>query len=182
MENVTQILTALESGDGSAAAELLPLVYEELRKLAASRLAAEHPGHTLQATALVHEAYLRLVGGESARPWNGRGHFFAAAAESIRRILVDHARQKGRLKRGGDRQRIDLTVLDPSDRDAEVDLLALDDVLSQLAAEHPEKAKLVELRYFTGMTIAEAAAALGVSTATAERHWRYARAWLASRL
>jgi RNA polymerase sigma factor (TIGR02999 family) len=175
------MIDAAAAGDPSAAAQLLPLVYSELRQLAAARLAAERPGHTLQPTALVHEAYLRLVGFDSGQPWNGRGHFFAAAAEAMRRILVEQARRKGRLKRGGDCTRVDLPADAAADEPA-IDVLALDDALTAFAAAHPEKAEVVKLRFFAGMTTAEAAAALGVSTATAERHWRYARAWLARRL
>jgi RNA polymerase sigma factor (TIGR02999 family) len=182
MSEVTHLLDAANAGDPKAATELLPLVYEELRKLAAARMAEEKPGQTLQATALVHEAYVRLVGSDQGQPWNGRGHFFAAAAEAMRRILVDQARRKGRVKRGGDLRRVDLAAQEPASESPEVDLLALDEALTLLAAEHPEKAELVKLRFFAGMTIAEAAGALGVSTATAERHWRYARAWLARRL
>jgi RNA polymerase sigma factor (TIGR02999 family) len=178
MNDVTRILSAVEEGDPHAAGQLLPLVYEELRKLAAQRLAQEKPGQTLQATGLVHEAYLRLVGVDQARPWNSRGHFFAAAAEAMRRILVEQARRKGRLKRGGDGERVDLDGLEiaapmPSD-----DLVALDEALTKLAEAHPEKAALVKLRYFAGLTVSEAAAVLGISSSTADRHWTYARAWL----
>jgi RNA polymerase sigma factor (TIGR02999 family) len=183
MTNVTQILSAIEQGDPRAADQLLPLVYDELRKLAAQRLAQEKPGQTLQATALVHDAYLRLVasGDASARrvpSWNSRGHFFAAAAEAMRRILIEQARRKGRQKRGGDGQRLDLealqlTVAEPSD-----DLLALDEALTKLAESHPAQAQLVKLRFFTGLTIEEAAEALGIGTSTADRYWTFARAWL----
>ncbi len=181
MAAVTQLLDAAAAGDPTAAAELLPLVYAELRQLAAARLAAERPGQTLQPTALVHEAYLRLVGPGPNPVWNGRGHFFGAAAEAMRRILVEQARRKGRLKRGGDCTRMELPA-DVAADEAEVDVLALDEALTQLATDHPEKAELVKLRFFAGMTSVEAAAALGVSTATVERHWRYARAWLARRM
>ncbi len=183
MTEVTRILSAIEEGDPHAAEQLLPLVYDELRKLAAQRLASEKRGQTLQATALVHEAYLRLVqsGGREppvAQRWNTRGHFFAAAAEAMRRILIEKARRKRRLKRGGQLKRIDLehvelTLDGPSD-----DLIALDEALAKLALEHPEKAELVKLRYFAGLTVNEAAKLLGISTSTADRHWTYARAWL----
>ena len=182
MSDVTRILSQIEAGDPSAAEQLLPLVYDELRKLAAARLAQEKPGQTLQATALVHDAYLRLVDVEKAQHWNSRGHFFGAAAEAMRRILVENARRKGRQKRGGDLQRCDLQIAEPVAEGTSADLLAVDDALTDLAQEHPEKAQLVKLRYFAGLTLAEAAAALGISTATADRHWRYARAWLAERL
>jgi RNA polymerase sigma factor (TIGR02999 family) len=182
MNEVTRILSAVEQGDPHAAEQLLPLVYDELRKLAAQRLAQEKPGQTLQATALVHEAYLRLVDVAKAQHWNSRGHFFSAAAEAMRRILVESARCKGRLKRGGHWQRLDVRVVEPAAAAPDVDVLALDEALAHLAREHPEKAELVKLRYFTGLTLAEAAAALGFSASTADRHWRYARAWLARRL
>ncbi len=178
MHDVTQILNAIEQGDPSAAEQLLPLVYEELRTLAAQRMAHEAPGQTLQATALVHEAYIRLVNVEKAQHWESRGHFFAAAAEAMRRILVEKARRKGRLKRGGHQQRIDLddvelTLVAPGD-----DILAIDEALTRLAQEHPEKAELVKLRYFAGLTGDDAAHALGISPATADRYWTFARAWL----
>jgi RNA polymerase sigma factor (TIGR02999 family) len=172
----------MDSGDPTASAELLPLVYDELRKLAAARLAQEKPGQTLQATALVHEAYLRLVGGEDGGDWHSRGHFFGAAAEAMRRILVDMARHKGRTKRGGDMQRCDVDLADLVSEETSDEILALDLALADLAEEQPVKAELVKLRYFGGLTSAEAAAILEISTATAERHWRYARAWLAQRI
>jgi RNA polymerase sigma factor (TIGR02999 family) len=178
MTEVTRILSAIGQGDPHAAEQLLPLVYEELRQLAAQRLAQERPGQTLQATALVHEAYLRLVGGEHARQWNSRGHFFAAAAEAMRRILIDRAREKGSEKRGGTRKRLDIDALDLATTAAPDELLALDDALAKLARGDPEAARLVELRYFAGLTVEEAGKALGISTATAYRHWNYARAWL----
>jgi RNA polymerase sigma factor (TIGR02999 family) len=182
MSEVTRILSAIEQGNPRAAEQLLPLVYDELRKLAAERMAQEKPGQTLQATALVHEAYLRLVDTEKAQHWNGRGHFFAAAAEAMRRILVEGARKRGRLKRGGDRQRLDLDALQLSVPEAADELLALDEALTEFAQKHPDKAQLVKLRYFAGLTVAEAAEALGISTSTADRHWTYARAWLYRRI
>ena len=178
MSHVTQALDAVARGEPEAAGRLLPLVYDELRRLAAQKLAHEKPGQTLQATALVHEAYLRLVGGDPAKPWNGRGHFFAAAAEAMRRILVENARRRRSLKRGGGHVRHDLDDLQLAAPEPAEDLLALDDALNRLAAVDPVKAELVKLRYFAGMTIEEAADALGVSSATAKRYWAYARAWL----
>ena len=182
MSEVTRILSAIEQGDAHAAEQLLPLVYEELRKLAAQRLAQEKPGQTLQATALVHEAYLRLVDANQAQNWNSRGHFFAAAAEAMRRVLVESARKRGRLKRGGGRQRLDLDALQLSVQEVGDELLALDEALSELAQERPDQAALVRLRYFAGLTVAEAAQSLGISTSTADRHWTYARAWLYRRI
>jgi RNA polymerase sigma factor (TIGR02999 family) len=178
MSDVTRILSAMEQGDPQAAAQLLPLVYDELRRLAAQKLAQEKPGQTLQATALVHEAYLRLVGTEQAPQWNSRGHFFAAAAEAMRRILVESARRKRRLKRGGSRECFDLADVDLAVEAPGDDLVALDEALDRLAEEHPEKAELVKLRYFAGLTVSEAADVLGISPSTADRHWTYARAWL----
>ncbi|MCU0913235.1 MAG: ECF-type sigma factor [Planctomycetes bacterium] len=177
MSDVTRILNAIERGEAQATDELLPLVYEELRLLAAQKLAQEKPGQTLQPTALVHEAYLRLVTGE-VRDWSGRGHFFAAAAEAMRRILVERARAKQRLKRGGARQRVDLEEEALSGEQPPEILLALDEALNRLAREDPAKAALVKLRYFAGLTIPEAAQALNISKATADRYWSYARAWL----
>src|SRR5947209_11356792 len=179
MPDVTRLLDAAAAGDRQAAADLLPLVYDELRKLAAARMAAEAPGNTLQPTALVHEAYLRLVA--SAKPqaaFDGRGHFFAAAAEAMRRILVDAARRKKREIHGGDRQRVDLDAAAPAALDARHDLIALDAALTKLAAEDPQAARLVELRHFAGLTIPEAADVLGISPRTADRVWAFARAWL----
>jgi RNA polymerase sigma factor (TIGR02999 family) len=177
MSDVTRILSQIESGEPSAAEQLLPLVYDELRKLAAAKLAQERPGQTLQATALVHEAYLRLVDSDEARHWNSRGHFFGAAAEAMRRILIDNARYKQRPKHGGDRQRVDLNddlcVIAPRE-----DLLALDEALSRFSEQEPAKAQLVKLRYFAGLSLEEAAACMGISPATAKRYWAVARAWL----
>jgi RNA polymerase sigma factor (TIGR02999 family) len=178
MSDVTRMLAAVEQGDPRAAEELLPLVYDELRKLAAQRLAQEQPSQTLQATALVHEAYLRLVGAESLPSWNSRGHFFAAAAEAMRRILVNRARDKRRLKRGGARQRVDLDQAELCCEGQELDVLALDEALARLAREQPACAELVKLRFFAGLTQEESAHALGVTRRTADRYWAYARAWL----
>ena len=177
MSDVTHILSAIEHGDPSAAEQLLPLVYEELRKLAAQRLAQEKPGQTLQATALVHEAYVRLVDVDQTQHWTGRGHFFAAAAEAMRRIVIDNARRKRRPKHGGDRQRVDLDEALPLAPQND-NLLALDDALTKLAQQEPKKAELVKLRYFAGLSLEEAAACLDVSPATAKRYWVVARAWL----
>jgi RNA polymerase sigma factor (TIGR02999 family) len=177
MSHVTMLLGAIEQGDSHAAAELLPLVYEELRRLAAQRLAQDRPGQTLQATALVHEAYLRLVNDDKAQSWNSRGHFFAAAAEAMRRILIDNARRKRRPKHGGDRQRVDLDEAAAVSSGRE-DLVALDEALSKFAQEQPAKAELVKLRYFAGLSLEEAAACLGISTGTAKRYWSVGRAWL----
>jgi len=177
MNEVTRIINAIEQGDPKAAEELLPLVYEELRVLAAQKMAQEKPGQTLQATALVHEAYIRLIGGEAGN-WKGRTHFFAAAAEAMRRILIENARRKKRLRHGGDKQRVemqdaDLTIDAPCD-----ELIALDEALTKLGEEDPARADLVKLRYFAGLTLEQAAEMLGISRATADRYWSYARAWL----
>ncbi len=177
MKEVTRILNAIEGGDSDAINALLPVVYEELRTLAAQKLMHERPGQTLQATALVHEAYLRLVGSEG-QDWRNRTYFFGAAAESMRRILVDNARKKQRLKRGGDRVRMELMDGDLSLEEDSNDLIALDDALKKLADKDPTKAELVKLRYFAGLTIEQAAQLLNISTATAKRYWTYARAWL----
>jgi RNA polymerase sigma factor (TIGR02999 family) len=177
MSEVTRILSAIEQGDAHAADRLLPLVYDELRKLAAHRLAQEAPGQTLQATALVHEAYLRLVG-EGERCWDSRGHFFAAAAEAMRRILVEGVRRRRSLKRGGGRAREEFADVQLAAPEPAEDLLALDEALDRLAAKDPLKARLVKLRYFAGLSIEEAAAALGISPATAKRYWSYSRTWL----
>jgi RNA polymerase sigma factor (TIGR02999 family) len=178
MSDVTSILSAIGQGDPHAAEQLLPLVYEELRRLAAQRLAREAPGQTLQATALVHEAYLRLVGTGREQDWDGRGHFFAAAAEAMRRILVERVRRKRSLKHGGGHVREELDEVGLAAPEPVEDLLALDEALDRLAARDPVKAELVKLRYFAGMTLAEAAAVLGISTATAKRYWAYTRTWL----
>ena len=182
MNDVTHILSDLAKGDAHAAGQLLPLVYEELRKLAAARLTQEAPGNTLTATALVHEAYLRVVGPADAARWDNRGHFFAAAAEAMRRILVDAARRKRTEKHGAHRRRIALTDVPANPEVADEQLLALDAALTRLAAEDPVAARVVELRHFAGLSIENAAATLGLSRATAYRHWTYARAWLQARL
>jgi RNA polymerase sigma factor (TIGR02999 family) len=178
MTDVTRILSAIEQGDPLAAEQLLPLLYDELRRLAAQKLAHEKPGHTLQATALVHEAYLRLVGGEQEAPWNSRGHFLAAAAEAMRRILVESARRKHSLKRGGDCARVEFDGLSLAEPEPREDLLALDAALTRLAATDRVAAELVQLRYFAGLSLPEAAACLAVSPRTAGRLWAFARAWL----
>ena len=182
MGPVTQILSAIEQGDPQAAGDLLPLVYDELRKLASQRLGQEKPGQTLPATALVHEAYLRLVDKDAAPNWNSRGHFFAAAAEAMRRILVESARRKASVKHGGGRQRVDLDSACAAIEPPSPDLLALDEALSKLATTEPAKAELVKLRYFAGLTMPEAATVLAVSLATAERYWTFARSWLYAEL
>jgi RNA polymerase sigma factor (TIGR02999 family) len=184
MSEVTRILDAIEQGDTHAAEQLLPLVYNELRRLAAQKLAQEKPGQTLEATALVHEAYLRLVqcpgheSGESKRRWDSRGHFFAAAAEAMRRILVERARHKSRRKAGGGRHRIDLADIEPAIREPRADLLELDAALDKLEQKDKRKADLVKLRFFAGLTNAQAAKVLGISTSTADNDWAYARSWL----
>src|SRR5262249_18087503 len=178
MSDVTRILSAIDQGDPHAAERLLPLVYEELRRLAAAKVAQERSGQTLQATALVHEAYLRLVDVDKAQQWRSRGHFFAAAAEAMRRILIEQARRKGRQKRGGKKGRVELEDLYIALDGPATEFLALDEALALLAQKHPEKAELVKLRYFAGLTVNEAADVFGISTSTADRHWTYARAWL----
>jgi RNA polymerase sigma factor (TIGR02999 family) len=178
MSDVTRILSQIESGDPNAAEKLLPLVYDELRKLAAVKLAQEKPGQTLQATALVHEAYLRLVGGEQAQGWDSSKHFLAAAAEAMRRILVDNARRKKSVKHGGAQQRVEIELVDPNSCEPSIDLLALDEALKDFSRLEPLKGELVKLRFFAGLTMSEVAAALSISLATAERHWTYARTWL----
>jgi RNA polymerase sigma factor (TIGR02999 family) len=178
VSDVTQVLDAIAGGDPQAASQLLPLVYDELRRLAAQQLAREAPGQTLDATGLVHEAYLRLVGPADERRWKDRGHFFAAAAQAMRHLLVDNARRKRRDKHGGGRQRVELNESVPAPPAVGPDLLALDEALTRLAAEDPEAAAVVQLRYFGGLSTEEAAEALGTSRATAYRHWAFARAWL----
>ncbi len=182
MTDVTRVLSAIEQGDPCAAEQLLPLVYEELRKLAGQRLARESPGQTLQATALVHEAYLRLVDPNDAKPWNGRRHFFGAAAEAMRRILVENALRKASEKHGGKLQRAELPESRLVAPAISEDLLALDEALSQLAQTDAVAAELVKLRYFAGLTSEQAAATLGLSSTTADRTWAYARAWLQKKL
>ena len=177
MSDVTRILIAIEQGDARAVDELLPLVYQELRHLAAQKISKEPPGQTLQATALVHEAYIRLVGAE-AQNFSGRTHFFAAAAEAMRRILIDNARRKYRLKHGGGRQKIDLNDAEIAIEAPSDDLIALDEALERLAQKDKVKADLVKLRFFAGLTLEQAASILGLSQTTAKRHWTYARAWL----
>lgn len=178
MADITRVLSAIEQGDPSAAEQLLPLVYNELRQLAAQKLRQEKPGQTLQATALVHEAYLRLVGKDAEQRWDGRGHFFAAAAEAMRRILINRARDKHRAKRGGECRRVDLDRIEIALDTSDEQLIALDEALTQLAVEDPEAARLVNLRFFAGLTQKDAAASLGLAPRTAERQWAYARAWL----
>jgi RNA polymerase sigma factor (TIGR02999 family) len=182
MNEVTRALSAVEQGDPHAAEQLLPLVYQELRRLAARKLAREAPGQTLQPTALVHEAYLRLVDTDRARHWNSRGHFFAAAAEAMRRILVESARRKQCAKHGGGRRRIDLADVDPGYCPQDEEVLAVDEALGQLAAEDPPAARLVGLRYFGGLSVEEAAELLGIARSTAYEHWAYARACLRLKL
>lgn len=177
MSDVTRILSAIEQGDARAADQLLPLVYEELRRLAAAKLSREQPGQTLQATALVHEAYLRLVGSD-AQNWSGRTHFFAAAAEAMRRILIDNARRKQRLKRGGDQQKINLDDAEFAIEAPSEELIALDEALTRLASKDKVKADLVKLRYFAGLTLEQAAGVLNLPERTAKRYWAHARAWL----
>lgn len=179
MSDVTQILNAIQQGNPNAVGELLPLVYAELRRLAAQKLGREQAGQTLQPTALVHEAYLRLVGGEQPRSWDGRRHFFAAAAEAMRRILIDRARHKQTRKAGGGRQRLDLDDNEPALAEEDDDrLLAMDEALRQLEAEDSRKAELVKLRFFAGLTAEQAAEVLGVSISTVEKDWAFARSWL----
>ena len=178
MSEVTHILSAIEQGNPQAAEKLLPLVYDELRKLAAQKMAQEAPGQTLQATALVHDAYLRLVDVDKAQHWNSRGHFFAAAAEAMRRILVEQARRKRTLKGGGGFQRVELSGVDPAIEGPTLDLLALNEALEKLAARDPRKAELIKLRFFAGLTNEQAADALGVATSTVDADWAYAKSWL----
>jgi RNA polymerase sigma factor (TIGR02999 family) len=178
MSDVTRILSAIERGDPQAADRLLPLVYDELRKLAAQKLAQEKPGQTLQATALVHEAFIRLVDVAKVPEWNSRGHFFGAAAEAMRRILVEQARRKQSVKRGGGLARVELASVDPIAEGPSLDLLALSEALDKLAAKDPRKAELVKLRFFAGLTGEQAAQALGVATSTVDADWAYAKSWL----
>ena len=178
MHEVTRILSAIEQGDPHAAEELLPLVYDELRRLAAGKMAQEKPGQTLQATALVHDAYIRLVDTEEARHWDSRGHFFAAAAEAMRRILVEDARRKKSQKRGGDRDRVELDSELAAVQSKGLDMLAVDEALGRLALDDPQAAELVKLRYFAGFSITQVAEILGISRSTAYEQWSYARAWL----
>jgi RNA polymerase sigma factor (TIGR02999 family) len=182
MSAITGLLDAAAGGDPRAAAELLPLVYDELRRLAAQKLASEQPGQTLQPTALVHEAYLRLVDGERAQHWSSRGHFFAAAAEAMRRILIENARRKNRTRHGGDLERVEIELTSLPTRMSSDELIALDEALEQLKQQDPVKAQLVTLRYFGGMTSEQAAEVLGISRVTAHRYWTYARAWLHQRI
>ncbi len=182
MSDVTQILNAIERGDAQAADQLLPLVYEELRKLAAHKMSNEAPGQTLQPTALVHEAWLRVTGNDREAHFNSRGHFFGAAAEAMRRILIDNARRKKALRHGGGQQRVDIEEVDVPLEARDDELLAIDEALEKLAAQDKLKAELVKLRYFVGMTLEEAAEILGISHPTAKRHWTYARAWLHAEL
>jgi RNA polymerase sigma factor (TIGR02999 family) len=182
MCDVTRILGKIEAGDPSAAEQLLPLVYEELRKLAVAKMAQEKPGQTLQATGLVHEAYIRLVDVDKAKHWDSRAHFFAAAAEAMRRILVDNARRKATEKRGGDFQKIDIDGLDIAVGSSPEQLLAIDEAIAELVRLDPSAGGIVKLRYFAGLSVEQAAAALGISATTAYRHWNFARAWLHSEL
>ena len=182
MTDVTQILSQIEQGDSSAAEQLLPLVYDELRKLASAKLANEKPGQTLQATALVHEAYMRMVDSQQARHWNSRGHFFGAAAEAMRRILIDRARNKKRLKRGGEKKRLNLEAIEIALDTPDDELLAIDEALGELAREFPDCAALIELRFFGGLPHGDAAKVLGIPRRTADRHWAFARAWLHQKL
>jgi RNA polymerase sigma factor (TIGR02999 family) len=178
VSEVTQILERVEQGDPKAADQLLPLVYEELRKLAAAKMAQERPGQTLQATALVHEAWLRLVGTDDPKGWNSRGHFFGAAAEAMRRILVNRARDKARLRHGGGLERVDFEHVELATEDSDDTVMAMNEALEALARHSPQKAEIVKLHYFTGMGYSEIADVLGISLATVERHWAYARSWL----
>jgi RNA polymerase sigma factor (TIGR02999 family) len=182
MPDLTRILNEIERGDPSASEQLMPLVYDELRRLAAAKMAQEAPGQTLQATALVHDAYIRLVDVDQAKHWDSRGHFFAAAAEAMRRILVDRARQKARIKRGGNLQEIDLDAVDIADSVSPESLLRIDEAITGLAQEDPPAAEIVKLRYFAGLSVKQAAETLAISPRTAYRHWNYARAWLCGEL
>lgn len=178
MSDITRILSDIEQGNTQAAGELLPLVYDELRKLAAHRMAQENPGQTLEATALVHEAYVRLVDTDNAQHWDSRGHFFAAAAEAMRRILIDRAREKGAVKRGGKLQKLDIDALSLATKVTPDQLLSIDEAIAKLSVNDATAAQLVKLRYFAGLTVEQAGKAINISLATAYRHWNYARAWL----
>jgi RNA polymerase sigma factor (TIGR02999 family) len=182
LNEITEVLNAIDRGDAKAADQLLPLVYDELRKLAARRLAEEHPGQTLQPTALVHEAYLRVVGANDKQRWDHRGHFFAAAAEAMRRILIDNARRKQSIKHGGGRHRVVGDIVAPQPETSPEDLLALDEALDKLAIQDPAKAEMVKLRFFAGLTMPEIAEVMGISLTTAERRWTYVRTWLYAEL
>lgn len=182
MSDATQLFQAIDDGNPRATDELLPLVYEELRKLAAAKLAQEKPGQTLQATALVHEAWLRLAGPDEQKRWNSRGHFFGAAAEAMRRILVDQARRKARVRHGGELEQVDLEHVTIATGDSDSTVLAIHEAIEKLALESPQKAEIVKLRYFTGMEHAEIATVLGVAESTVQRHWAYARSWLYAEL
>ena len=182
MSQITQLLSRIQDGDPHAASTLLPLVYDELRQLAAARMANERPGQTLQATALVHEAYAKLVGQENSFDWQSRWQFFSAVAKAMRQILIDNARRKQRAKHGGQLKRVVLDEVVISVSEPNVDILKLDDALTELALEHPEKAELVHLRFFGSLSVEQAAQAMGISPATAARHWRYSRAWLAQKM
>lgn len=182
MTTVSTIITEIEAGDKAAASKLLPLVYDELRQLAAYRLANEKPGGSIHPTLLVHDAYIRLVDSDPQKNWNGKSHFFGAAAEAMRRIIIEHARRKRSEKHGGKMKRIGLEFVPPNDPDDKIDLLALDEVLKQFEEKWPDKAQIVKLRYFVGMTVQEVADSLGISLSSAERSWVFARAWLHARM
>ncbi len=182
MSDVTRILSAIEQGDQKASEQLLPLVYEELRKLASQKMAQENPGQTLQATALVHDAYIRLFDVEKAQHWNSRGHFFGAAAEAMRRILIDRARDKGRLKRGKKRRRVDLDAIEMALDTPSEEILALNEVLEELTSDYPDCGELVKLRFFAGLSLGDSAVALGIPRRSADRKWAFARAWLHRKL
>jgi len=182
MSEVTRILIDIQNGDAATASKLLPLIYDELRKLAVSKMVQEAPNQTLQATALVHDAYLRLVGHDQEIRWNSRGHFFGAAAEAMRRILVERARQRDSLKRGGQFHQVELSDIAAPEMDSSIDLLAINDALTELEQQEPQKAQLVKLRFFAGLSLEETAEAMGISVASAKRYWAYSRAWLFGRI